>query len=77
MSSVWAPNASLISICSTSARLIPVALHIALVAGTGPIPIIVGSQPDIPYPTILASGTKPLSSTASSLATEEKYEFKH
>ena len=43
---------------STSPKLTPVAFIIACIAGTGPIPMIVGSHPAAPYPTIRARGVR-------------------
>lgn len=51
-----------------SSRDLPVTLSKFLIAGTGPIPIILGSTPMIEYPIKRANGFNPSVLTASSLA---------
>lgn len=48
--------------------VLPAALRAALIAGTGPIPIIVGSTPTVEYAKILAKGLRLFLLEASSLA---------
>lgn len=57
------------SISSMCWRLLPVLFNAALIAGTGPIPMIDGSTPATEYETILASGVKLCSLRAFSLTT--------
>lgn len=51
-----------------SSSVLPVSLSKFLIAGAGPIPIILGSTPTMLYPTKRANGVKPSVLTASSLA---------
>ena len=48
--------------------VLPVTLSKFLIAGAGPIPIMLGSTPTILYPTKRANGFKPSALTVSSLA---------
>jgi len=51
-----------------SSSVLPVSLSRFLIAGAGPIPIILGSTPTIEYPIKRANGFKPSALMASSLA---------
>lgn len=51
-----------------SLSVLPVTLSKFLIAGAGPIPIILGSTPTTEYPIKRASGFNPSALTASSLA---------
>mmetsp|Transcript_31721 Transcript_31721/g.73848 ORF Transcript_31721/g.73848 Transcript_31721/m.73848 type:complete len:266 (-) Transcript_31721:312-1109(-) len=62
-------NASLISTRSTLESSTPARSAAALMAGTGPMPILVGSTPTTAHDTSSASGLSPCCSTAASLAT--------
>ncbi|EZA58249.1 hypothetical protein X777_01206 [Ooceraea biroi] len=53
---------------SMSSSVLPVSLSRFLIAGAGPIPIMLGSTPTTEYPTKRASGLRPSALTASSLA---------
>mmetsp|Transcript_17262 Transcript_17262/g.35464 ORF Transcript_17262/g.35464 Transcript_17262/m.35464 type:complete len:200 (+) Transcript_17262:342-941(+) len=66
-----AANASLISTRSTSfsSDKSPARFRACRIAGTGPIPITVGSQPTMPYPANRHSGVRLCSLTAFSEAT--------
>mmetsp|Transcript_49785 Transcript_49785/g.82608 ORF Transcript_49785/g.82608 Transcript_49785/m.82608 type:complete len:200 (-) Transcript_49785:355-954(-) len=61
-------KASLISTKSATFGSIPARLAAAVMAGTGPIPILVGSTPTTAYETSSARGVSPSRSTASPLA---------
>eukprot|EP00965_Chrysotila_dentata_P195212 6176861-Pleurochrysis_carterae.AAC.4 len=62
-------KASLISTRSISSRVIPDRSRAAWIAGTGPMPITLGSTPTLAHPTSSASGLRPWAVTAASLAT--------
>lgn len=51
-----------------SSSVLPVSLSKFLIAGAGPIPIMLGSTPTTVYPTKRANGFNPSALTASSLA---------
>ena len=53
---------------SMSFKLFPVTFNKFLIAGAGPIPIMLGSTPTTEYPTMRAKGFSPSDFTASSLA---------
>mmetsp|Transcript_17007 Transcript_17007/g.37140 ORF Transcript_17007/g.37140 Transcript_17007/m.37140 type:complete len:203 (+) Transcript_17007:236-844(+) len=65
----WAAKASLISIRSMSARVRPAALRALRMASTGPMPIMVGSQPTRAQEITCARGFSPSDLHASSEAT--------
>mmetsp|Transcript_9933 Transcript_9933/g.12392 ORF Transcript_9933/g.12392 Transcript_9933/m.12392 type:complete len:205 (+) Transcript_9933:1680-2294(+) len=67
--SACAANASLASTKSRSSILHPAFLRHFLVAGTGPMPMILGSTPALEYPAILASIGNPFADAKSSEVT--------
>mmetsp|Transcript_16556 Transcript_16556/g.52805 ORF Transcript_16556/g.52805 Transcript_16556/m.52805 type:complete len:322 (+) Transcript_16556:61-1026(+) len=65
----WAAKASLISTRVMSASVRLARRSASLIAGTGPMPITLGSTPTLAYDTTRARGVSPCSATAASLAT--------